>query len=157
MGRIGAAVALAMLLAASISADGPIWKYNERINELDDSVWRYVLASSNSADWFAVVSCHHEKTIVLWWNKAVVKTTMVARFRFDKGQVVDHNIGYGENARSIYFVEDGLVESLMENVLLRIRLPAELTGASVSTVLRLDLLDFNQARERCPEATNDEG
>ena len=57
----------------------------------------------------------------------------------------------------IYFQADGMVDELLENVLLRIQLPAELTGASVSTVLRLDLIDFNQARERCPEALDDDG
>ena len=85
MGRIGAAATLAILLAISVSADGSIWQYREMVNELDDSVWRYVRAYANSDDWFAIVDCHFQKTIVLWWNKAVTKTAMVARLRFDKG------------------------------------------------------------------------
>ena len=158
MGRIGAAAVVAMLLAISVSADGPLWKYHESVNEMDDSVWRRVWASLNQDGWIAVVQCEFPGLLVLWWDKEVTRTNTDARLRFDKETAFAHHIGYGNNPRSIFFKANGMDQVLLSNVLLRIQLPAELTGASVSTVLRLDLLDFNQAWARCPEvaATNDE-
>ena len=147
--RLRLVVAATMMATAGgvLAAPPASWLYLEERNEMDDSLTRrYVAAASEGEErWFASVDCEFPK--ILWLApdlgdpKEGSDTQVLVRF--DKAPPLRFYCGYEGAWVFIRIIQ--LVPLMKQHVLLRIQLPEHLSD----TVLRFDLLDFNQAWAQC--------
>ena len=151
--RIAAAVLLA--LSASVFAQelvGGDWKYLENRNEMDDSVYRFVYRLSEDGNWAAAIGCEAPTLLQVGSGKTLIQVEDTTWLRFDKGKAMELAMVYdASQGLFVWFEHDEMVTLFLENVLLRMQLPGALTNSGTTTLVRFDLLTFNQAWEKCPD------
>ena len=155
--RVCAGIATAVLLVVATSVvaqeESGDWGYQENRNEMDDSVYRFVYKTSEDGRWFGYIPCNRP-TIFWAGGKRVTGSSVEGTvwLRFDKSKAWEHPVGYSKKGEYLWIEHEDMVRLFLENVLLRMGIPATVvTDSSTTVVVRFDLLTFNQAWEKCPE------
>lgn len=148
----GFAVSTMLLLSVlAWGQDNQSWKYNERISEMDDSVWSYVITFTRDQQWGTLMHCEASTVLRIWGVNDLTKTDAKVMLRFDKGKATTHQVAYIEDPRGFAVGASDMLDLFLENAILRVSIPPEVTESYSYTILRFDLLDFNQAWQQCEQ------
>ena len=148
------AALVAIVALPAVAHELTRWSYREQVDQMDDSVWRYVVAPSDEEGdtWRALVEGEKPMRLSLH-NDYSLSSEFVAgiiRVRFNKGRPSEHE-ALRYHHRAIYFEKKKIADIMELAVLLRIEIPAGVVRLHKSTVVTFGLLDFNQAWAKCPD------
>ena len=128
------------------------WSYHEQVDQMDDSVWRYVRAPSDEEGdtWRALIECEKPNRLSLHRSYPINTgfETGTLRVRLDKRSPTEHE-ALRYNDRAIHFDDPDLLDTLELDMLLRIEIPAKVTGTKY--IVTFGLLSFNKAWSNCPD------
>ena len=106
-----------------------LWFFREQVDHMDDSVWRFVIASADEEGdtWFAMVECDNPRRLSLHNDSRVSKSERTMRVRFDKSRPIEYEVLWF-NERAFYFETNffgdrNLASMMLTNVLLRVEFP----------------------------------